>query len=86
MLFFQTSTRSLMDSRFDLLRSYICANDAELARFRQLTINVVMATDIVDTDLKALRNARWAKAFSSADSNGMEDSPRDSINRKATIV
>jgi hypothetical protein len=36
---------------------------AELKRFRQLVVNTVMATDIMDKDLKALRNARWDKAF-----------------------
>jgi hypothetical protein len=30
----------------------------------QLVINLVMATDIVDGDLKALRNSQWDKAFS----------------------
>jgi hypothetical protein len=38
--------------------------------------------DIVDQELKKLRNARWEKAFS----NGDDVSPRDQINRKATIV
>jgi 3'5'-cyclic nucleotide phosphodiesterase len=41
-----------------------------------------MATDIMDKDLKMLRNARWEKAFSCVpDAN-----PRDAVNRKATIV
>ena len=41
-----------------------------------------MATDIMDKDLKALRNARWETAFSE------QPAPmcQDNINRKATIV
>jgi hypothetical protein len=33
-------------------------------RFRQLIVNSIMATDIMDKDLKRLRNARCKKAFS----------------------
>jgi 3'5'-cyclic nucleotide phosphodiesterase len=40
-----------------------------------------MATDIVDKDLKNLRNARWDKAF-----KDVEDDPEKDVNRKATIV
>lgn len=53
-----------------------------MSRFRQLVINSVLATDIVDKELKGLRNRRWEVAFSEA----MEESPRDNMNRKATIV
>lgn len=41
-----------------------------------------MATDIMDKDLKSLRNARWDKAFNQAADEGTEAA----INRKATIV
>ena len=40
-----------------------------------------MTVSIVDKDLKALRNARWEKAF-----NGEEADPVRDTNRKATIV
>lgn len=72
----------LMEDRFQDLRAAIYSNDEELYRFRQLLVNSVMATDIADKELKQLRNARWEKAFH----QDFEDSPRDSINRKATIV
>lgn len=39
-----------------------------------------MSTDIMDKDLKALRNSRWEKAFS------QDDSSKENVNRKATIV
>ena len=73
------------------LRTAICANDEELSHFRQLIVNGVMATDIVDKDLKALRNSRWEKAFKKADAEEastsmLQDQGRDSVNRKATIV
>lgn len=53
----------LMDIRFVELRSVIFPTQADLHHFRQLVVNSVMATDIADKDLKALRNARWDKAF-----------------------
>jgi hypothetical protein len=55
-----------------------------MARFRQLTINMVMATDILDKDLGALRKARWDTAFSER-STPNEDGT-ENVNRKATIV
>jgi len=41
-----------------------------------------MATDIVDKDLKALRNDRWDKAFK----DKVEEDEEKDVNRKATIV
>ena len=75
----------LMDDRFSALRKTIYVNEAEFRRFRQLVVNVVMATDIVDKELKTLRNNRWAKAFSD-NAHEMNEDPRDVVNRKATIV
>jgi hypothetical protein len=73
----------LMEDRFVTLRSTIYQTDAELVRFRQLVVNSVMATDIADKELKALRNLRWDRAFSSV---SVDMDQRDTINRKATIV
>jgi hypothetical protein len=42
-----------------------------------------MATDIMDKDLKTLRNKRWDKAFQ--ESSHMKYTPH-AVNRKATIV
>lgn len=42
-----------------------------------------MATDIVDKELKALRNKRWDTAFSQEQEH---KDLRDNVNRKATIV
>ena len=65
-------------------REALCATQSELDRFRALVVNSVLATDIVDKDLKQLRNNRWDKAFKP--SEGVVESGRDVVNRKATIV
>jgi hypothetical protein len=74
----------LLDDSFKDLRAAIFATDVEKARFRQLVVNSVMATDIMDPDLKAIRNARWEKAFSAFPN--MQEDLKDVTNRKATIV
>lgn len=49
---------------------------------QQLVVNCVMATDIMDADLKAARNQRWDKAFR----NSTAESSKVASDRKATIV
>jgi 3'5'-cyclic nucleotide phosphodiesterase len=73
----------LFEDRYNELRAAVYATDDELLRFRQIVVNAVMATDIVDKDLKALRNARWDRAFAST--SEAENDP-DAVHRKATIV
>lgn len=53
----------LMEPAYANLRRTIYATTEEFARFRQLVVNTVMATDIVDKDMKQLRNDRWEAAF-----------------------
>lgn len=72
----------LMEKRFEELRASIFATESEYKRFRQLVVNVVLATDIFDKELSALRKKRWDKAFSET----VDESPIDHANRKATIV
>ena len=73
----------LMDCSFQHLRCAIYSSEEEFKRFRQIVINAVMATDIMDKDLGAARKSRWNTAFS-------EQSTRDdtvvALNRRATIV
>jgi 3'5'-cyclic nucleotide phosphodiesterase/Adenylate and Guanylate cyclase catalytic domain len=76
----------LLTDRYDKLRSCLCADATELARLRQLVVNGVMATDIMDKDLKVLRNQRWDKAFQPQDHELQDPDYRNAINRKATIV
>jgi hypothetical protein len=73
-----------MSDKYSNLRNCICADTKELSHFRQLMVNMVLATDVMDKELGALRKARWNKAFS----NEKEDviSQEEDRNRKATIV
>lgn len=89
----------LMEPRFRELVSTICNGSQELQRFRQLLVNALLATDLGDKEMKALRNGRWDKAFNFSETGsttGTEISQPDAengvetakmrINRKATIV
>merc|ERR1712113_1166458 len=72
-----------MGADYKALRQAIYKTPEEQDRFRQLVVNSVMATDIMDKDLKALRNARWDRAFAEEE---REESRKDVVDRKATIV
>eukprot|EP00980_Cylindrotheca_fusiformis_P008039 scaffold1710_cov120-Cylindrotheca_fusiformis.AAC.5 len=80
----------LMQVEYEDLRACIYQTKEDLHRFRQLVVNTVMATDIVDKELQALRKARWETAFSEGGlvnlSGKTEESETDQENRKATIV
>ena len=73
----------LMQDQFTELQGCIFSNDDGRQRFRQLLVNSVMATDIMDRDLLGLRKNRWAKAFHSDE---VSITTTEDINRKATIV
>jgi hypothetical protein len=77
---------TLMEPQYTELRAAIFTNDSERGRFRQLVVNSVLATDIVDKELKELRNVRWDKAFKPEQQSSKDANPRDAVNRKATIV
>lgn len=66
----------------DLLKT-LFRNNKEYKRFRQVVVNVVMATDIFDRELGELRLSRWAKAF---DAEKVPGEDPNHGNRKATIV
>ena len=72
----------LMDDSYTDLRRAIYHDETEFKRFRQLVVNSVMATDIMDKDLKTLRNNRWDRAFKEE----RDESALIATNRKATIV
>ena len=76
----------LMEGAYSELRSAIYSNKEELLRFRQLTVNAVMATDIMDKELGLQRKARWNKAFSDEVGRGNIWSETEDKNRKATII
>jgi 3'5'-cyclic nucleotide phosphodiesterase len=72
----------LTGPQFSDLRNCICVTDAEWQQFRQMVVNVVIATDLFDADLRVLREMRWTKSF--ADSKALESV--DDTNRRATII
>jgi uncharacterized membrane protein len=53
----------LMEEQFTSLRASMFATKDDLMRFRQVMINVVLATDIFDKSLNDARKIRWKKAF-----------------------
>ena len=78
----------LMSREYRPLVTLICPSEIELARLRQLVVNAVMATDIMDPDLKKLRNDRWDRAFAEDNLSVVTTATKstNNINRKATIV
>lgn len=74
----------LMHDSFQNLQKAIFATETEVKRFRQLMVNLVMATDIFDKDQKATRNIRWDKVFHSDLRESVDDS--EFRNLKAMIV
>ena len=79
-----------MRIEYSKLRKCIFADQQEYERFRQLVVNLVMATDVMDKDLGVLRKKRWEKAFATTPESirgiALNESPKDIANRKATIV
>jgi CheY-like chemotaxis protein len=53
----------LMSEEFQELRGILFATRADLLRFRQVVVNIVLATDIFDRELNDLRKNRWDRAF-----------------------
>jgi len=75
----------LMQDEYSDLRRAIYSTKEEFKRFRQLVVNSVMATDIMDKELSLARKERWNIAFSKGSHEGSTSLDED-INRKATIV
>jgi 3'5'-cyclic nucleotide phosphodiesterase len=75
----------LMKNEFTALRQCIAETLEEQNRFRQLVVNCVIATDVMDSELKENRNRRWEQVF--ADDGRSCDLAREDVrDRKATIV
>jgi len=68
----------LMQDQFSDLRECLFYSKEEIVLFRQLLVNMVLATDIFDKQLNDMRTSRWNKAFPE---NGDWDS-----NLRATVV
>merc|ERR1712176_1038868 len=81
----------LMQPCYKELRECIYRTQAEFDRFRQLVVNSVMATDIMDRELKKFRDDRWEKAFDlkndlSSHPHGHNGSCVENCDRIATVV
>ncbi|CAJ1949482.1 unnamed protein product [Cylindrotheca closterium] len=74
----------LMTDSFRNLHKCLFESNNEQGRFRNLLVNCVMATDIFDSDLRALRKKRWEKSFPEGPSDfTCQD---EEANCRATIV
>ena len=73
----------LLTPNFSALRRCIYSDGHELRRFRQILVNAVIHTDILDRDLKALLDRRWAKAFRKGSNESVSAA---STNLRATLV
>lgn len=76
----------LLEDDFKNLRKCMFPTPSELKHFRELIVNCVMATDIFDKDLGALRKARWQRCFHPEEFPFPDEDKTESFNRKATIV
>ena len=76
-----------MDPRFAELRNTIYTTQDELNRLYQLIVNIVLATDICDKQLKEFRSKRFNKAFTndSMESDADQSLPFHNCDLKATV-
>ena len=75
-----------MDPMYSNLQKAIYQNEAELRRFRQLVVNMILATDIFDKDMKSIREQRWDKAFHAYDDQCHDDGKKkdDDVQKQAS--
>jgi class 3 adenylate cyclase len=75
---------TLKEDGFEDLRDCIYEGDTERYRFRQLVANAVMATDIKEPKLQAVRKKRWSSVFRSSSRDTEGDT--ETQDRKAKLV
>jgi hypothetical protein len=82
-----------MEPGFSELRKCIFGNEHEVIRFRKYVVNLVMATDIFEEQMRHQRDNRWNKAFgpdsisvvsSTDESTAIQEG--EGANLKATII
>jgi 3'5'-cyclic nucleotide phosphodiesterase len=82
---FDIAWNIFMEPSYDDLRACICSNEsAELDRFRQLVINMTVATDLFDPALQSFRDGRGRAAFGAND--GSLSSSHSSSHRKEDAI
>jgi hypothetical protein len=69
----------LMKHDFMDLRQAMFTDREDMLRFRQVLVNIVLATDIFDKELNDLRKQRWQKAFETT-------AGASNVDLRATIV
>jgi len=74
----------MRDESYAALRGCIYTTESELQYFRECLVDALMATDIADKKLQALRKKRWTEAFRETVDSTEEDGL--DVDRKATIV
>lgn len=74
----------LMEPCYKELRESVFLFRSEMSNFRSLVVTAVMATDIADKELKALRSGRAAEALEAEEKD--EEANMDLVSRKATFV
>jgi hypothetical protein len=74
-----------MTPQFVNLPEELFGNCSEMLRFRQIIINMVLATDIFDKELNECRMVRWNKVFSETESQKVTEE-LDQLDRKTAIV
>jgi hypothetical protein len=79
-----------MKPEYSTLRAYVCPTMAEERVLRQIVVNSVMATDIMDREVMIERSAKWTNMFStnntSVRSGGNNDALRIEMYHKGTMV
>ena len=69
------------------LRACIFPNPEEMKRFRLLVVNLILATDLWDTNLRKRRERLWGKAFRRVKMAAKNDpNPNSTRNLKATAI
>jgi hypothetical protein len=87
----------LMEPQFKDLQGCIFTDEAEVTRFRKYVVNLVIATDIFEKQMKQRRQERWTKAFAYENRTESSDTVTvtsvwtrqqedEAANMKATIV
>ncbi|KAG7341943.1 adenylate/guanylate cyclase with integral membrane sensor [Nitzschia inconspicua] len=83
---FDISWNLLMGDEFKALRRVIFPTLADLYRFRQVAVNIVLATDIFDKEMGDMRKERWEKVFGNNGSKFQLGNDERIQNTRATIV
>jgi 3'5'-cyclic nucleotide phosphodiesterase/Adenylate and Guanylate cyclase catalytic domain len=81
---FTVAWKIFMHQDFRDLRKCLFRTENNMQYFRQLVINLVLETDLFDTEMKIVRRIRWDKAYGKNEF-GSEPNSYDLYNQKCTI-